>query len=198
MLNNAITKKQKQVYEYVASYISEHGVAPTVREVANHRNTTVSNVQRYLDSLHKNGWISKGVMKTRGIVLGPETKRPIVYLATPYSFGGDTSPEQRQENYRIATRAAWELFSAGLNVYSPIVHHHNIQAVTPIELTTEQWMEFDLPFLQSSHTLYVLCTMNWDKSEGVVAEINYAKDNSKKIEYIEPTPFVLYGEDIDC
>jgi len=68
----------------------------------------------------------------------------------------------------------------------------------PIELTTEQWMEFDLPFLQSAHTLYVLCTMNWDKSEGVVAEINYAKDNSKKIEYIEPTPFVLYGEDIDC
>jgi SOS-response transcriptional repressor LexA len=191
-----LTKKQKQIYDYVEGYIKEHSIAPTVREVADHHKTVPSNAKRYLDALHTEGWINKSIMKTRGFVLGPTTKKPIQYLASPYSFGGDSSEEDRNENYRMAVRQAWEMMSEGINVYSPIVHHHPIQKVEPMVMVTDDWMQFDLPFLEVAQTLYVLCTPSWQLSEGVMAEIDYAKDRGKPIEYITPSQFVLTGEDV--
>lgn len=192
-----ITKKQKSVYDYVSNYIHSNTIAPTVREIATNQNLHVSNVKRYLDVLQESGWIVKMPMKNRGIKLLKKNNKPIHYLATAYSYGGECSIEHRHKNYRIAVRQAWELFSMGINVYSPIVHHHNIQAVEPmVELPTSQWMEYDLPYLAASEKIYVLCTDRYEESQGVQAEIQYAKDNHKEIEYLIPTPFVLYGEDL--
>ena len=63
-------------------------------------------------------------------------------------------------------------------------------------MVTDDWMQFDLPFLEVSQTLHVLMLPNWQESEGVMTEIDYAKDRCKPIEYITPSQFVLTGEDV--
>lgn len=129
-------------------------------------------------------------------IIDPENMKPINYLASPYSLGNDSSQEQRNLRYYQVTRQAWQLFASGINVYSPITHWHNIIKVFPIEMTPSQWLMVDFPYLKASEKLYVLMLEHWNKSVGVLNEINFAKFNNIEIEYIEPTPYVLYGEDI--
>lgn len=197
MNNSPITQKQKDVYNYIRDYIISNDYAPTLREMAGHYSTTKSNIHRYLTILDNAGWINKGIAKERGITLTPKMGKPISYLVSPYSYGGESSYEHRLSNYKMACRQAWLLFGMGINIYSPIVHHHNIQAVeTMDEMTTADWMQYDLPYLDVAEKIYVLCLEGYEESPGVQAEIAYAKDTGKYIEYLTPTPYVLYGEDI--
>ena len=192
-----LTKNQLKVYQYLKKYLDENTVAPTVREVAAHLDTSISNAKRYLDVLHDMGWIRKGIAKSRGISLMPDMGKPIAYLATPYSFGGNCSEEQMHHNYQIAVRAAWVLMSEGVNVYSPIVHHHNIQKIKQTVFSTVDWMAYDLPYLCCSKKLYVLCTDKYEESLGVMAEIELATHLQAEIVYMEPTPYILYGEEFN-
>jgi SOS-response transcriptional repressor LexA len=197
MLNTAITKKQKEVLGYIKDYVNDNKISPTVREIADKFGTQPSNAKRYLDLLQREGWLSKKPMKTRGIQLMPDVEKPISYLASPYSLGGDSSEEERADRFRMVTRQAWLLFKDGVNIYSPITHHHCIQQVHPIELDTDEWMKYDLSFLHASETLYVLQIPNWDKSTGVQREVEYAINHNIPIEYIDPDMFVLTGEEIE-
>jgi|TARA_R100000149_G_C5874033_1_gene137760 predicted transcriptional regulator len=195
-----ITRKQKEIYNYIVHYIKQNKLSPTVREIAETHETQVSNAKRYLDLLEASGHIIRQPMKARGIKLPPHISRPICYLASPYSLGGDSSEEEKAERFRQVTRQASELFSQGINVYSPITHHHTIsiygRGKLTEDLTTDEWMEFDLAFLQCSTKLCVLCLDKWQESSGVKREIQHAQDMGIEIEYIDPSPFVIHGEDL--
>lgn len=196
MQNTTITKKQKEVLGYIKGYVDDNKISPTVREIAEKFSTYPSNAKRYLDLLQREGFLSKQAMKTRGIQLTPDIEKPISYLAGPYSLGGDSSEEERADRFRMITRQAWKLFADGINIYSPITHHHTIQMVHPIDLDTDEWMKYDLSFLHSSERLYVLKLPHWEDSTGVRREVEYAINHNIPIEYIEPDMFVLVGEDI--
>ena len=119
--------------------------------------------------------------------------KPISYLAAPYSLGGSDTEYYRMQRYGMVTRAAWELFKNGINVYSPITHHHTIQKYGRIEMSTSEWMKYDLPYLSVANKLYVLMIDGWDISDGVKQEIDYAKKHDIPMVLLEPNEFVLGG-----
>ena len=119
--------------------------------------------------------------------------KPISYLAAPYSLGGSDTEYYRMQRYGMVTRAAWELFKNGINVYSPITHHHTIQKYGRIEMSTSEWMKYDLPYLSVANKLYVLMIDGWDISDGVQQEIDYAKKHDIPMVLLEPNEFVLGG-----
>jgi len=66
----AITTKQQAVLDYIRAYHREHGLAPTVREIARHVGVSSScTVQRCLDALERKGAIKRGGYQYRGITL---------------------------------------------------------------------------------------------------------------------------------
>lgn len=119
--------------------------------------------------------------------------KPIVYLAAPYSLDGTSNVKDRQTRFEQITRAANQLFVIGMNVYSPITHHHCIQQFGSVKMTTRDWMELDLEFLKHSVMLYILKLHNWHSSLGLKSEIEFAKSANIPISYLEPNEFVLYG-----
>lgn len=117
--------------------------------------------------------------------------KPISYLAAPYSLGGSDTEYYRMQRYGMVTRAAWELFKNGINVYSPITHHHTIQKYGRIEMSTSEWMKYDLPYLSVANKLYVLMIDGWNISDGVQQEIDYAKKHDIPMVLLEPNEFIL-------
>tara|TARA_R110002153_G_scaffold271804_1_gene439652 strand:+ start:647 stop:1252 length:606 start_codon:yes stop_codon:yes gene_type:complete len=190
-ISERLTTKQLSVYKYISSHIEEKNISPTIREIASAKNISISNASRYLDVLEKYGHISK-TAKARSIRLN--VHKPICYLATPYSFSGDSTEDDRLKRFEQVTRQACVLFNDGVNIYSPITHHHTIaQYGDAVELSTDEWMQFDLTFLSASYKLYVLMLDDWKLSKGLSEEIKFAKDNYIPIVYLEPTAYVLMG-----
>jgi SOS-response transcriptional repressor LexA len=193
MQNNfqSLTTKQLGVYKYISSHIEKNNISPSVREIASGKKISVSNTQRYLKLLVNYGFISK-TTKARSIRLNKH--KPISYLATPYSFSNTSSEDEKLQRFGQVTRQALLLFNDGINVYSPITHHHTIaQYGDLISLSTEEWMEFDLTFLSAANQMYVLMLDGWKDSKGLSEEIKYARANHIPIEYIKPSTFVLVG-----
>ena len=106
-----------------------------------------------------------------------------IYLASPYSH-----PEEhvRLERYNAACRKAASLMQAGNVVFSPIAHSHAVAAHLPQDLlmSHEFWMAQDIPLLRYADKLVVLLIDGWRESRGVSAEIDYAINISKAIEYV--------------
>jgi len=70
-----ITKKQKNVLDFVTSYESENGIPPTIEEIKNNLGLkAVSTIHEHLNSLKKNGYLSKSNNTARGIKTKKEIK----------------------------------------------------------------------------------------------------------------------------
>jgi len=117
--------------------------------------------------------------------------KPLVYLATPYSLDGKANAKERQKRYEQVTRCANILFRSGLNVYSPITMHHNILKHKPIKMTTRDWLQLDFEYLRHSIMLFVLKLDGWDKSLGLLSEVEYAKNLKIPICHITPNKEIL-------
>ena len=124
-------------------------------------------------------------MKNRGFI------KHLVYLGCPYSLDGQATEKQMAKRYEQVTRCANILFRTGLNVYSPISMHHNIQKHNPIKMTTRDWLQLDYEYLRHSEMLYVLKIDGWDKSLGLLSEIEFAQERKIPIVYIEPNKEIL-------
>lgn len=55
MSKKPITNKQEQVLKYIELYIEKNGYSPAWGTIADHFNTSVSNVRRYINFLIKKG-----------------------------------------------------------------------------------------------------------------------------------------------
>ena len=65
-----ITKKQKQVLDFLDSYVSENGVAPTYEEIADHFGyRSKGTVHKHITNLEEKGYIRKDWNRTRGLEL---------------------------------------------------------------------------------------------------------------------------------
>lgn len=63
-----ITKKQKDILDYIATYKLKNGYAPTYREIADHFNySSVSTVHQYIKTLEDKGFIEKDFSKARSL-----------------------------------------------------------------------------------------------------------------------------------
>lgn len=73
-----LTRRQRQVYDFVAGQIETRGFAPTLQEVAAHLGVRGNlGVLRHLQALEKKGWLRRETGRSRGIVLTRQTTAPV-------------------------------------------------------------------------------------------------------------------------
>jgi len=75
-----MTKKQKQIYEYIKNYIEEKGVSPTFEEMKNHfKLKAVSGIHQHIEALSKKGLLIKNEKSARGIEV-KKNKKDIIEI----------------------------------------------------------------------------------------------------------------------
>ena len=112
-----------------------------------------------------------------------------IYLAAPYSH---PLPAVRELRFHQANAAAAWLMSQGHVVFSPISHSHPIAAYLTAEMLMDHefWMAQDLGILALASLMIVLQVSGWEKSKGVVAEIEHAKKHGINTTYLEPEDMI--------
>lgn len=66
-----LTKKQKQVFDFINTYLAENGIAPTIEEIRKKlKLKAVSTIHEHIDSLKEKGYLSKSENSARS--LSPE------------------------------------------------------------------------------------------------------------------------------
>lgn len=111
------------------------------------------------------------------------------YLAVPYSH---PDPAIRAERFHAANLAAGELIRRGHIVFSPISHTHPIAEVCDMPKGWDFWHQYDRAFIAASRLLVVLCIEGWDRSVGVAAEFEIAR------EVDIPIMFMTIVEGVGC
>src|ERR1035437_1741323 len=63
-----LTKKQKQVFDFITEYIQENGISPTIEEIRKKlKLRAISTIHEHINTLKKKGFISKDINSIRNI-----------------------------------------------------------------------------------------------------------------------------------
>jgi len=105
-----------------------------------------------------------------------------IYLAIPYSGLRDLA-------FKISNEVAADLMNRGFIVFSPITHSHNLSLQEELPHTWEFWKSQDEAFVEWADEVHVVVIGETgyeliDKSVGVKAEIEMAKEMGKPVIYI--------------
>ena len=114
----------------------------------------------------------------------------MIYLASPYSH---PDPAIRDQRFRAVCRKAAELIEDGQVVFSPIAHTHPIAIYGNLRFDWDTWKPVDQMFLAVCDELVVLMLDGWVMSNGVLAEIDIAKNLGKPVRFLgmtEPVKFL--------
>jgi len=106
----------------------------------------------------------------------------IIYFATPYS---NTDKSVVEDRYLKTAQKVAELTAQGLVVISPIVYGHNLLSYTEMPSDWQFWKNFCETFLYKSDEFWVYMLDGWDKSTGVLAEIELANSLNIPVKYLE-------------
>ena len=104
----------------------------------------------------------------------------INYLACPYTHAEE---HMEQRRYEWVTTVAAELMRQGLVVYSPITSMHYL--ARRLKVGEVDWLQHDLTILARCDKLIVLQLEDWEASEGLRKEIEFAREHNIPIEYVE-------------
>src|SRR5258708_5611130 len=70
-----LTKRQKQLVDYLNNYISEHGYAPTLAEVGTYFGlSSLATVHKHLHNLEQKGFIKRVHNHSRALEVSPQEK----------------------------------------------------------------------------------------------------------------------------
>jgi repressor LexA len=73
----SLTKRQREILTYLASYSEEHGYAPSFEEIASQFNyNSLATVHEHLTNLERKGYIKRAYNESRGIELMPSEVFP--------------------------------------------------------------------------------------------------------------------------
>src|SRR3989338_3533795 len=67
-----LTKRQKQIYEFINEYVGHHEVSPTIQEIANRFHLSVSTIHEHLQAIERKGYLKKDHGQARAM----ETQDP--------------------------------------------------------------------------------------------------------------------------
>jgi len=71
-----ITKKQKQVFDFINTYISENGISPTIEEIRKKlKLKAVSTIHEHINSLKAKGYLSKSENSARSLTIKKKIKK---------------------------------------------------------------------------------------------------------------------------
>ncbi|HEX6590170.1 MAG TPA: transcriptional repressor LexA [Longimicrobiales bacterium] len=78
----ALTRKQKQILDYLQAYTAENGYAPSYEEIAqNFGYGSLATVHEHIENLRRKGYIRKGYNESRSVeVVPPETTAAAIEL----------------------------------------------------------------------------------------------------------------------
>jgi NTP pyrophosphatase (non-canonical NTP hydrolase) len=110
-----------------------------------------------------------------------DSKKPVAYLATPYSHAQWEVKEQR---FHLTTLTAYYLFNQGKLVYSPITHNVPIDNLGILG-DWKVWSDFDHSMLSRCDQLLILKLEGWKESKGIAAERAYAQAHGIPIEEMD-------------
>lgn len=121
--------------------------------------------------------------------------KEFVYLASPYSLNNTAKDEAMDRRNAQITRCCHTMMATGLNVYSPITHHHSVQNIGgKIEGSSDYWLALDFGLLKHATGLFVLMLDGWQNSIGVTREISYAREHLDiPVVFIQPDKYILTG-----
>jgi len=105
----------------------------------------------------------------------------IVYFASPYTH---KDSKVVQERVQKTSEMVAKLVSEGNVVISPIVYGHNLLQFHDMPSDWNFWKNFCQTFLLKSDEMIVYMLPDWDKSTGVLAEIELAKELEIKVTYL--------------
>lgn len=104
----------------------------------------------------------------------------LYYLASPYTHPDRDVMDERAE---VVTKAAVDLLRLGVFVFAPIAYNAPWEKYNlPGNWTF--WEDFDKAFVSRMDGIIVLQIDGWDKSVGVTAEIQFAKENGLPVYYL--------------
>lgn len=120
----------------------------------------------------------------------------MVYVASPYSHKNFFVRLHRF--YKITKIAALLYKKYRICMFLPITQSALMQFLVPsIGGTFAEWKDVDLAAIDRCDEVWVIMMKGWNKSIGVLAEIEYASRN-KPIKYIDPeflgTVWTIYPE----
>lgn len=104
----------------------------------------------------------------------------LYYLASPYSHKERDVMDQRAE---AVTKAAVELLNQGVFVFAPIAYNAPWEKYN-LPGDWNFWQEFDKAFVSRMDAVVVLQLDGWDRSTGVTAEIEFAKQMNIPVYYL--------------
>lgn len=104
--------------------------------------------------------------------------RPLIYVACPYRH--KHSPAIEAFRLSMTYRVSLDLIDAGYDIYNPLG-----ESVGMLEHGAANdwltWREYDLGWINRADKLCLMCLDGWADSEGVQAELAYAKTKHKPI-----------------
>jgi len=93
-----LTKKQKQIFDFVSSYIEENGISPTMEEIRKKLNLkATSTIHEHINNLRKKGYLSKSLNSARSIK--PEEKLKTVFYIPIIGVIAAGQPIEAIENF---------------------------------------------------------------------------------------------------
>ena len=107
----------------------------------------------------------------------------VIYLASPYNHPDN---EVRIENYNKVAKLSAKLVAEGQVVISPIAYGHTLlDFYENFPYDWEFWENFCISLLSKSDELLVYKMEGWDKSRGVLSEIDFATKKNIPIKFVE-------------
>ena len=133
-------------------------------------------------------------------------KKLVIYLATPYSLEvkskeigihkpnySEQDKQLRIKRFKAVNKVAADLIKKGFAVISPISQSHPIAVQENIEGTFDTWADMDYNIISRCDMVFVFCQDGWDKSEGVMKEIAFARQNNIPVIFIDEELRLLEG-----
>jgi len=119
-------------------------------------------------------------------------ERDFVYLACPYSHD---EKQVREARFLQVTKAAARLMNQGHIVYSPITHCHPMEKHGGLPGGWQFWRRIDEVYMRHSKMLVVLPLEGWQKSTGLKAEREMAKELGIPILWLNIETFEIDWEE---
>ena len=137
----------------------------------------------YLWPVAQNKWNAwQACCEANGVGEPSETPTDLVYVACPYSHN---DPVVRAERFERANYYSARMMAAGLLVFSPISHTHQIALAGDLPKGWDFWERYDRAYLGICRAMVVLCLRGWEQSKGVQEEIKIMDDLKRPVWYIQ-------------
>lgn len=118
------------------------------------------------------------------------------YIASPY-----THPDTyvRHERFQRVVMFTEGCLKAGIPVFSPIIHSHELVRNRDMPVPVDFWRELNHAMIRPSHGILMYMLDGWRQSVGMQDEEDYALELDKLLIYVSQVPPVeallerLYG-----